>query len=1416
MYCSHFGLHRPPFNNTPDPTFYFSTPEHEEALATLQYATLQRKGFVLVTGEIGAGKTLVGRLFMRQIERDATVAVINHTHLNGQQLLAAICSEFEIDAPPGEATPQLLERLQTFLLDQFAKDRYAVVLLDEAQNLPNESFEELRMLGNLEADDAKLLQVCILGQPELRDRIRQPGMRQLDQRLFRRFHLPALNRDQIKAYIQHRLTVAGAPGAELFSEEAIDRIYVASRGVPRIVNQLCDNALLTAYGENIKQVSSRIIDHILEYDGAERREAWGAADRRVAGSARQGEVAFGPAPVAAQMPAVSPELLERAQRQVEQIVKRRDELAAIAQQAEKTKAELVDLGARAARTQGELSVVNDQADRTRQELHAIATQTSLARNELHALSEQTSRARQELQAVTERAAKVQDEWAAISGKVEQRWHATRGKLDEYRNEIQSALTDAAGRYQTIQRQFEALSEAPSTEEALAAVEDVRKGYLKESARILEQITQQRDQFRQLLADADRRWNDTTRQLTELSRGTATKGDLEGFEDEFSNRVGELLGRFDLHRDQIGELAQSLQELCERTQRDLASMRGDQAEAEARIGRQVASRVVASTQVMERKLVAAQEAQSEAHARLATAVETRIAETRAAMQERLGRSEQRIESLQDQTNDRLASLNTAMQRLEETAASAAELDGFRRSQAEAMDDLVRRLAEQGDALRRFREDVVRDAEEGNRQKDEQLAQIARQVAAQEERLQAIRRRVLEHLTGTEQRFESLAERFADRGQVEQLRADLGGQVEALVQQSKDGIEVLRREHQAGLGELRENQETLVRQHREDVAGLRREHESDLGELRENQEALVRQHREDVAGLRREHESDLGELRERQEAKAAEILKRIETNRDSMQKLISTVVQRWESTHRQLETVSASYADKEQLSALRSQYEQESKRLLDELAGHRSAMEEHFAQMAVRLQETKTDLEALSLSAARSDDVVLIQRKQVEEQERILVALADQRRELDSMVDAVNKRCDDLIERLTALPPDIATMRQMVALHRENMDQIRVVARELATRRSQLEQAIRGVAEHSRQTHVAVEALAKRSASVDEVRNLRQQHTDKLHELLGRLESESAKNERNLSVVAREVAHHARRVTQLEEMERPRPIQIELAPKVGQALGAIVETAGQRVQQLEDNLDRAEAMTTQLLGVSSRVQAVLRHWADNAEQVDRQSEQLRSSAVLAREVIAAIHKCHRALEQRMNSPRWRQEMARGEQMVSRIEQAVSKAQSVREQLVDQVEQTTRKTQRIREQLAEQIERAARKAQSAGENLETVITEAGLSQQVADEWVNRGREARQLIDTLSALMGEASRTGARVDETLAKRKQILAAVARNTAGLVDLIETARRSDEQARPTVRPTSASPSKARNAKPSGRSDVVDIQWPRVRVPAKAG
>ncbi len=264
MYCSHFGLHRPPFNNTPDPTFYFSTPEHEEALATLQYTTEERKGFVLVTGEVGAGKTLIGRMFLRQIEQQAETAVITNTHLSGRQLLAAVCAEFDLHTPPDAGNLEFSQILQEFLLEQYARNRSVVVLIDEAQNLADEAFEEIRMLGNLEADDAKLLQVCILGQPELRNRFAQPRMRQLDQRLFRRFHLTALSAQQTRQYIRHRLEVAGSSNSDLFTDEAMDRIHLASKGIPRLVNQLCDAAMLASYAEGRNSVDIEMVNEVCE------------------------------------------------------------------------------------------------------------------------------------------------------------------------------------------------------------------------------------------------------------------------------------------------------------------------------------------------------------------------------------------------------------------------------------------------------------------------------------------------------------------------------------------------------------------------------------------------------------------------------------------------------------------------------------------------------------------------------------------------------------------------------------------------------------------------------------------------------------------------------------------------------------------------------------------------------------------------------------------------------------------------------------------------------------------------------------------------------------------------------------------------------------------------------------------------
>jgi type II secretory pathway predicted ATPase ExeA len=264
MYASFFGLRELPFNNTPDPRFFFSTPDHEEALASLIYAIAEGKGFVVLTGEVGAGKTLVTRLMLRHFGTGIAFASVNNSQVNANELLHTVCSEFNIDAPSNATNVELTRMLQDFLLSSFAMNKPVVLMLDEAQALTREAFEQIRMIGNLEADDAKLLQIVIVGQPELKEMFEANDMRQLRQRLFRSFHLGALTRSQTEGYIFHRLSVAGATFPEkILSASAIDAIYDYSQGLPRLINTLCDNAMLSSYAADTNEIDGPFIKNVI-------------------------------------------------------------------------------------------------------------------------------------------------------------------------------------------------------------------------------------------------------------------------------------------------------------------------------------------------------------------------------------------------------------------------------------------------------------------------------------------------------------------------------------------------------------------------------------------------------------------------------------------------------------------------------------------------------------------------------------------------------------------------------------------------------------------------------------------------------------------------------------------------------------------------------------------------------------------------------------------------------------------------------------------------------------------------------------------------------------------------------------------------------------------------------------------------
>jgi len=263
MYAPFFGLAHPPFSIAPDPRYLFMSERHREALAHLLYGLDAGGGFVLLTGEVGTGKTTVCRCFLEQIPAHCDVAYIFNPKLTVGELLRSICDEFGVAHQPAvegaETVKDCIDPLNAFLLAQHAAGRNSVLIIDEAQNLAPDVLEQLRLLTNLETSERKLLQIILIGQPELRAMVAQPSMEQLAQRVIARFHLGALTAQETQQYIAHRLAVAGLQGPPPFDRRALRRVHALSHGVPRRINLLCDRALLGAYAAGARQVNAAIV-----------------------------------------------------------------------------------------------------------------------------------------------------------------------------------------------------------------------------------------------------------------------------------------------------------------------------------------------------------------------------------------------------------------------------------------------------------------------------------------------------------------------------------------------------------------------------------------------------------------------------------------------------------------------------------------------------------------------------------------------------------------------------------------------------------------------------------------------------------------------------------------------------------------------------------------------------------------------------------------------------------------------------------------------------------------------------------------------------------------------------------------------------------------------------------------------------
>lgn len=258
MYTEHFGLNEKPFSISPDPRYLYLSQRHADALAHLLYGISGSGGFIQLTGEVGTGKTTLIRSLLGQIPEQTEIALILNPQLSTKQFMQAICQELRVSYIGRDTARVLIDRLNERLLALHAENRRVVLIVDEAQTMSPDLLEQVRLLTNLETDRQKLLQIILIGQPELRELLAQPNMRQIAQRITGRYHLEPLSAGEISIYLSHRIRVAGGrPG--IFSPRAVRKLYRLSRGIPRLINVIADRCLLAAYTLDTQHIGAGLV-----------------------------------------------------------------------------------------------------------------------------------------------------------------------------------------------------------------------------------------------------------------------------------------------------------------------------------------------------------------------------------------------------------------------------------------------------------------------------------------------------------------------------------------------------------------------------------------------------------------------------------------------------------------------------------------------------------------------------------------------------------------------------------------------------------------------------------------------------------------------------------------------------------------------------------------------------------------------------------------------------------------------------------------------------------------------------------------------------------------------------------------------------------------------------------------------------
>ena len=692
--------------------------------------------------------------------------------------------------------------------------------------------------------------------------------------------------------------------------------------------------------------------------------------------------------------------------------------------------------------------------------------------------------------------------------------------------------------------------------------------------------------------------------------------------------------------------------------------------------------------------------------------------------------------------------------------------------------------------------------------EQVDRLEAQFAAQDQDLRRLGGELAGHAAATLERLQALRAEGLTAADLESLRNQQQAAMASLAERLARHdtlVDALRGEIGSRMGQLDAT-------HRQDAAGLASRIDESASQLSRMRQRLVRHHAEVEGRLSALAEQfaareDLEQLRTEQLERAEQIIGRVQADRQAVQQLVEELTSRCTENQARLTALAGQGAtNREELVQLRRSQAEDVSSLLRQLEDQRCSMQEQFDQALAQWSETQQEITALRGDTARSAEVEEVRRRQTQHAERLLEIVSTQRQHLESLIAAVDSRCEAMTARIDALPAEIATADNIRALHDENKAQ-----------RDTLEAAIRGVANQCNRTEEALRELEGRCASGEELRQVRELQDRHRSEMIARMEGQAGEVQQEVSglnqrwqdlqqevtvlaatttpaarfeaaeqTINREVTglreqlstadtrreqdtrtlieaitRMSERIRQMEEAERPKPVSISLEPQAAERLAELNELAGRQAEGLAGSLDRAQHIGGRLDHCAGQVSESLEAWSAGADLIRRESEQLTAGTRNAAELIGAMKKCHEAIDRKLRSQQWQNELARGEALATRLEQA------------------------------------AVAAGQAADRLTAAITDAGRCAEVADQWAGRRDETLRLARTMAGLIKQAQAISGRFDRMTEHVGSLMSGIAQKTSGLAEVIHSARDYDQQ-----RPT-------RSPNPEAVSER--LQWPAFKV-----